>query len=613
MAAPARKIVLIISAASPDAARPGWDRLLASAHAAVGAVAGTAGGNPWVSRGNDTAVLCSARWPGDVFPDDGTALALQLTRGAYRPASGDTLDGSGLLSEMRRHGKAAFADLAPPWAACLRTGPAGPTLLATDTAALFPLYWTGGTGWAAASNSSVVLARLAGAALDEDALGAFCLLGHHLGDRTPFAGVRTVPAGVVCEIAHGETRFAHYHGDGDVARCNGDRREDPLTGAAAVRAGAEALTASVEASLDAHPDAVLELSGGLDSRAVVAAMPAHRRKGRTAVTLGMPGDADVAVAQALARRDGFDHTVVDLSELSRLDAGAASELVRRAASVRDHATNPLASGVLDWAEDMLPQRPRLTGQNGEYGRGFYHPGQRDHRGVDDRLVDRLARWRLFANERVDPRLLTPEFREHARAWTLDYLRRAFRSYGRPWLESTDEYYFDERIRRWVGAGYAAAATSRPVVAPYLHERYRWWVNATRAVDRSESQLFARVLAALDPGLAAVPLVSGVAPRELAATTLPARVRRAERTVRKVGRKVAQRARARGRPATGAETLGAAVLRSWRDDDDQLAAVARLPFLDEDAVWSVAAGRQASDSTSVGFLALLSAALSDLDS
>lgn len=603
MPAPERKVVLVVSVASPDTDRVGWDRLLTSARTALGGTADT-GLRLWVSCGTDTAVMSSAGWPGDVIPDDGAALAIQLTRGAYRPAFGDTVDGSAVLSALRQRGTDAFAELAPPWAGCLRSGPAAPTLLATDTVGLFPLYWTRGTGWAAASNSSVVLARLADAGFDEEALGAYCLLGHHVGDRSPFAGVRTVPPRVVCEISRGETRFASY---------GGEQEPEPVAGAAAVRAGAQALTSSVGACLDAHPDAVLELSGGLDSRAVLAAMPARHRRGRTAVTLATPGDADLAVARALARRDGLDHTVVDLSELSQLPAGVATQLVRRASTVRDHSTNPLASATLDWAECRLPQEPRLTGQNGEYGRGFYHPGQHDRLVVDDRLVERLARWRLFTNEQVDPRLLSTEFWEHAHAWTVDYLRRAFRRYGRPWLASTDEFYLDERIQRWVGAGYAWAATSRPVVAPYLHERYLSWVRATDATDRSGSQLFARVVTTLDPGLAAIPLDSGLAPRDLAGTSLPARARRVQRTVGKVGRKVRQRARPRGRPAQGAEALAALVRQSWQDDDTQLADVARLPFLDEETVRSVATGRQASDSTSVAFLALLSAALSDLGS
>src|SRR5690606_28970946 len=148
---------------------------------------------------------------------------------------------------------------------------------------------------------------------------------------------------------------------------------------------------------------------GLDSRMVLAAIPAGMRRGMLAVTVGPEHGDDQRIAAQLARRYGLDHRRVTHEGLIGLEPEQSLQLACAAAAARDCTGNPTALAVLDWQERSFEQRPRLTGQNGEFARGFYYAGQRAHAATTERLVDALARWRAFTNDAVDASLFVPGF------------------------------------------------------------------------------------------------------------------------------------------------------------------------------------------------------------
>jgi Asparagine synthase len=77
-----------------------------------------------------------------------------------------------------------------------------------------------------------------------------------------------------------------------------------------------------------HDDVRLELSGGLDSRMVLAAVPPERRKRLTAFTIVAEGSRDAHVAGELARRYGMGCELVNVTDLAKLDPAQAHELAR---------------------------------------------------------------------------------------------------------------------------------------------------------------------------------------------------------------------------------------------------------------------------------------------
>ena len=88
--------------------------------------------------------------------------------------------------------------------------------------------------------------------------------------------------------------------------------------------------------------------------------------------------------------------------------------------------SPLALAPLLLAEDRLEQGHRFSGLGGEVARGFYYAGNPSSATTSSHLVERLAHWRIFANEAVEPEALDPEFYGHVRSTTLATLSDLFR-------------------------------------------------------------------------------------------------------------------------------------------------------------------------------------------
>ena len=302
--------------------------------------------------------------------------------------------------------------------------------------------------------------------------------------------------------------------------------------------------------LDQHPDLVLQLSGGLDSRIQLAAIAPARRAGLRALTLDQCGSPDGAIARRLALRDGLDHQIVPLAGLAGLEPAEAYQLVRQAAIRHDCSGNPVAHAVLDWAERGLGGGVRVHGMGGEVARGFYYPGQRQQPAADPALVDRLARWRLLTNEAVACGCL-PGRAGWARELALDRLREIMTGYGCDWLTATDEFYLRERLARWAGLRLTVAGTEQTLLGSLLHPGFIARARACPPEGKRGSRFMAMVLAELDPALARLPLESGYVPAALASASPGARLQSQRVTRRKVASKVRQRLRRTGRDAAGA--------------------------------------------------------------
>lgn len=184
-------------------------------------------------------------------------------------------------------------------------------LLLNDRYGLKPLYWTrwrGGLAWAAEYKAFLALPGFA-PCLDEGALQAFIGLGYLYGDGTWFEGVKRLPAATVLQWDWGENtlRSRRYWGwDGIV----------PAGGDVALPAVAEELGAlfrrGVErrCGLDRGPVG-LSLSGGLDSRAILAAMP-ETSGPVSLVTFGTRDSGDNAIAAAVAQRRPTQHRWIEI-------------------------------------------------------------------------------------------------------------------------------------------------------------------------------------------------------------------------------------------------------------------------------------------------------------
>jgi asparagine synthase (glutamine-hydrolysing) len=425
----------------------------------------------------------------------------------------------------------------------------------TDHIGLQHLYAWQGDGVAAVASSCLTLGRAAGAALDLEAVGAYAIVGSYVGTDTPFRGVSKLKAGERIQLRHGRVeRFPTAHAAGSA---------ESSTFEVLVQEGCDAVVAVTHAALRARSAMAVELSGGLDSRLLLAAIPRSLRRGRVALTIGAPGDPDVVLAAQIAAACGMEHRVIRLDAIRGMTAATALDLMRTASARADHCANPVVRGVLDWVDQQADRMPRLTGQNGEFARGFYYGGQREHARATPELVRSLIDWRVTLNESVRASDFMPDFMASARAAARSRIAAVFGSHDRGWLDATDEFYISQRMQRGAGIGYSAAGHERAVYAPLFQRRFVDWARRVPATHKRGGKMVASLLDRLDPDLARFPFASGAYVHDLVATDLCARLRRFLRVAGKVTRKLRQRLADSKRVPKGVALLHQAALSGGR--------------------------------------------------
>jgi asparagine synthase (glutamine-hydrolysing) len=486
--------------------------------------------------------------------------------------------------------------LTPPFAIVACAGPHHPVVAATDTMGCRHLYWHQGDGWAGLSTSLLALACCAGAGPDWEALAVRSMLGFHLGTSSPFVEIRKLGPAGACALSNGRIEVARY----------ADSRSEPTTSAPApaelVRSAVTMLRSYGEQAADLGP--VIELSGGLDSRIQVAAIPRARRAGLRAATLHQPGSKDAAIATQVAAAAGLEHNLIPLAAIGELTPAAAWALVRDAALRDDCSSNPVSHAALDWAEERLGTDPRVHGAGGEIARGFYYLGQHQHQQATPALAARLARWRLTTNEAVDADCLGPRLARWVQATTIRQVTELLTGYDCDWLRATDEFYTWERVVHWAGLRLSASSAQRIMLSSFLHPDFVGIARACPPGFKRGSRLMAMILSELDPDLARLPLDTGYLPTQLAAPALPARARSYSAAGGKLVRKVRQRLAGAGRPSVGAPAITRLVLEHWRSEPGLLAGVAATGLADGAWIARLLAGVCGADPATVGYLANL---------
>lgn len=488
----------------------------------------------------------------------------------------------------------ALAALLPPFAAAHRAGADQPVVVAVDWLGLRQVYWWQADRVAAVSTSALALAALTGYGLHRPAVGLQSLMGWQVGLGTIFSGVHKLAPGSVARLHHGRISVHRYDNDGYAD--DSPARLDEAIG----RMG-DVLRDLLAAYLADHPDTVLQLSGGQDSRLLLCAIPPELRPGLRAVTLDLRGGAESAVAARLSGICRLDHSVHWLDDQAPLSPADAHRAAVDASKALDCMASPVALAPLMLAERHLEQGHRLAGTGGETARGFYYPGQPHAARTSARLIERLADWRLFTNEAAQAAALDPDFLAIARADALEQLQRSFDGYSSDWLRATDEFYLFERVQRWAGAHSTPAAVRRYSVNPLLDRSYLRLALSVPPRYKRNSRLTGALMTRLDARLAGVRLDSGLVPATLGRGGPLASASTAGVTVRKVVRKVRQRTRG-GRPAQlGASGLAQLVVRHWRGSPDAIASLRTVDGIRQGWLDELLDGRRTTDPATVAFL------------
>lgn len=492
----------------------------------------------------------------------------------------------------------ALAQTLPTFGAVQRRGTA--VTATTDALGFRHLFYREGHGWAAISTSARVLASLAPTTLDRDGLSVQSLLGWQLRGHSLFESVSKLPAGRLAEVRGGRLHVAPFTDQPD---------DERIPVAEAVASMSSMLRSYLSAYLDDHPDAVLQLTGGQDSRLLLSAIDPRRRRGLRVVTLGRRDSPDVVIAARLAHRYGMRHEILSVDGLDTLEPDEAYARCAAAAGAVELGADPLAWAALDFAEARAIPGPRISGLGGEVARGFYYLGRDGDGPVTEAKARRLADWRMFANEAVEPSALRAEFRERARDVAHAEVLAALTEGGRSWSDATDDFYLGQRMQHWAGATESPVSARRRIVNPMLDDRWIATVRALAPEDKAGSRFLARLQIELDADLARLPLEGRPSPATYVTPGLRSSWRRGTTTVAKAGRKLGQRVRRRGRPPVGGESLADALTTYWRAYPETLAGLSESDIIEPRWLDDVLAGRRRAEPGTVAFVLNLSLASS----
>ncbi|WP_130177286.1 hypothetical protein [Cryobacterium sp. SO1] len=495
------------------------------------------------------------------------------------------------IAEGMRQNPGGLTRLLPPFAA-VRGDERGVTMVA-DSMGFRQLYHStpDAVGAPVLSTSALFAGWVRGAELDHTAVAVQSLLGWQLGQRTLLRGVDKLAPGAVARLG----------ADGVHTTATERPNEAGLGLEEAVSIAAVLLRASVQALLDDHPDAVLQLTGGQDSRLLLSAIPVARRRGLQAMTLGVPGNGDVTVATALAERYGMRHAVHGLRALDGLSAAEAWSLTLEAAMRLDGMSDPVALAALTVAEGSFDQGVRISGLGGEVARGFYYVGTVRGRTFTPKDAHQLAGWRMFVNEAVEPGLLDPEFSAWARRTADTEVASVLSAAGDEWFRATDELYLRHRMQRWAGVTDTAVGSQRVVINPMLGAEFLSIATRLAPEDKAHSRFLARLQMELDPELGRLPLEGRAAPIRAAYPSPWRSAIGAMSTGARLARKVVQRVQHGNRPPAGGFVLAGKVVEYWRQHPELLSAGELGALVRADWIDDVIEGRVQPRPSSVAFL------------
>lgn len=376
----------------------------------------------------------------------------------------------------------------------------GELRVVTDRLGTIHVYRAHWRGCVLISTSSLILAALVRPEWDPEGLRQFLVTGSIYESSTLFRGIEKLPPAGVFVFRHQELHASRKYWD--VANVLFDK--SPIQGDAAGLAGALRETVSVIGAR--YPRALLDLTGGFDSRAVLGAVLQAGLRFDT-VVIGPPADADVVAANRIAAEFQLRHS-------NRQTAWSSPEAlwlrVRESVALCDGEFNAvLYAPILEnHSKQAEGYEATINGSNGEICKGYWwellfpHIGERGH--FDARAI---AAARFVPGG--EPRLLAYEFSQSLVDNFADIIRRANASLkDHPNTAQLDNVYLTLRMQRWQGR--IASATDRiwPGVMPFGFRKPMEMALSAPPPARLRHRMSRRLIEHQNRKLASLPLAQG---------------------------------------------------------------------------------------------------------
>lgn len=247
-------------------------------------------------------------------------------------------------------------------------------------------------------------------------------------------------------------------------------------------------------------DYALELSGGVDSRLVLALGLNAGVKPRLAFTLGSDDEEDVQIARLICKAQGINHFVLPVKFDKQQIASDGFDFVRRsgfAVNASSYAWFPSAFNSLS-----SKRCGQIGGGGGECASGYYY-SPIDHLGKVTKQDQLWVQSRLFKSG-VDLMQVFGQLR--SKLLTSDVVDSALR--GLSQLEGTlrersDEFYLTQRVPNAGGPVLAASACWYLPLQPLLRSSHLKWTKSLSSEQRAGRKYQMQIIYDLVPEIGTI--------------------------------------------------------------------------------------------------------------
>lgn len=378
--------------------------------------------------------------------------------------------------------------------------PGGAFDVLTDRLGNLHVYQRRVRGATVVCTSSLVLAGLEPWSPDWHGCRQFLSTGTVFGRRSLFDGIEKLQPARIYSFGGPQTEERVYW-----------NLQDKLFGRTAepgdLAATARALAASMDAILGAFPNALLDLTGGYDSRAVLAAALETGRPFTTIVN-GPEDSGDVVTARRIAAEFNLNliHTPPPSSGAAEAWAAAGPCLALTDAeydvTLYQRAYRVHSARARDF--DVT-----VNGSNGEITKGYWYELLLPHTGKPGHFdPSRIARAR-FTFEGEPAGLLAHDFSTTVTGDLAAEISAATRGLDDcPNTSLLDTVYLALRMHRWQGRISSSTQRIWPGASPFMFSRPMELSLAMPGVRRARLAFTTRLIEHLNPRLAALPLEYG---------------------------------------------------------------------------------------------------------
>lgn len=374
-----------------------------------------------------------------------------------------------------------------------------------------------------------IVAALIGGRLSGRSLAEHLLLGYNIDNHSPFDDVFRLRPDEV--LTFDDSRgFRLVTADFPEVPAT-DASEDPPWIGALLPMIADALARGF----------ALELTGGVDSRLILATALHAGIKPPLALTLGQRSDEDVSIARALCEHYGIEHLTIPVNVDSSTIAASGYDFVMRSG----FASNACSYGWLPDVFAMLAsmREGQIGGCGGEFATAFRF-------GPLDALCALESGRRLWARLRlVNSSVPLADLFGADRARTildevLDTLTDALRAPPANHRARTDGFYFNhyltQRMPMASGAVLSASAAWYQPLQPLMHGPYIEWGRSLPTDECADRAVQMKLIHKLDAWLGDRPYTMNRRYAPSPAAAFAARIRTLRSAARKVGRRLRRR-------------------------------------------------------------------------